>query len=133
ATAMPGYYQRPEGTAEVFDAEGYYRTGDVMAEVAPDHLMYVDRRNNVLKLAQGEFVAVVNLEAVFAGAAWVRQIFVYGNSERSWLLAVIVPTEEALARYPDRNELKAALRESLRATACSAELQSYEVPVDFII
>jgi fatty acid CoA ligase FadD9 len=133
ATAMPGYYQRPEITAEVFDAEGYYRTGDVMAEVAPDHLVYVDRRNNVLKLAQGEFVAVANLEAIYAGAPWVRQIFVYGNSERSWLLAVIVPTEEALARHPNRNELKAALRDSLRATARSAELQSYEVPADFLI
>jgi fatty acid CoA ligase FadD9 len=133
ATAMPGYYKRPEVTAEVFDAEGYYRTGDVMAELAPDHLVYVDRRNNVIKLAQGEFVAVANLEAVYAGAAWVRQVYVYGNSERSWLLAVIVPTEEALARYPDRDELNSALRDSLRATARTAELQSYEVPVDFLI
>ncbi|MBO0883486.1 MAG: AMP-binding protein, partial [Mycobacterium sp.] len=52
-----GYYKRPEVTAEVFDADGYYRTGDVVAEVGPDQLVYVDRRNNVLKLAQGEFVA----------------------------------------------------------------------------
>ena len=61
--ATPGYYKRPEVTAEVFDADGYYRTGDVMAEIAPDHLVYVDRRNNVIKLSQGEFVAVANLEA----------------------------------------------------------------------
>ena len=46
----------------------------------------------MLKLSQGEFVAVANLEAVFAGAPLVRQIFVYGNSERPNLLAVIVPT-----------------------------------------
>nr|WP_029112059.1 carboxylic acid reductase [Mycobacterium sp. URHB0044] len=133
AMATPGYYKRPDVTAEVFDAEGYYRTGDVMAEVGPDHLVYVDRRNNVLKLAQGEFVAVANLEAVYAGAPLVRQIFVYGNSERSSLLAVIVPTDEALSRYPDRDDLKAALRDSLQATARVAELQSYEVPADFLI
>jgi fatty acid CoA ligase FadD9 len=133
ATATPGYYKRPEVTAEVFDADGYYRTGDVMAEIARDHLVYVDRRNNVLKLAQGEFVAVANLEAVYAGAPLVRQIFVYGNSERSSLLAVIVPTDEALSRYPDRGGLKAVLRDSLQATARTAELQSYEVPVDFLI
>src|SRR6185295_14838773 len=64
-TATPGYYKRPEVTAAVFDADGYYRTGDVMAEIAADHLVYVDRRNNVLKLAQGEFVAVANLEAIY--------------------------------------------------------------------
>ena len=91
-TMMPGYYKRPEVTAEVFDADGYYRTGDVMAEIEPDRLRYVDRSKNVLKLSQGEFVAVANLEAVFAGAPLVRQIFVYGNSQRANLLAVIVPT-----------------------------------------
>lgn len=132
-TATPGYYRRPEVTAQVFDEDGFYRTGDVMAEIAPDHLVYVDRRNNVLKLAQGEFVAVANLEAVYAGAPLVRQIFVYGNSERSVLLAVVVPTDEALSRYPDQNELKAALLEVLRSTARVAELQPYEVPADLLI
>jgi len=65
---FPGYYKRPEATAGVFDAEGYYRTGDVVAEVAPRRLEYVDRRNNVLKLAQGEFVTVAKLEAVFGNS-----------------------------------------------------------------
>jgi fatty acid CoA ligase FadD9 len=90
--ATPGYYKRPEVTAEVFDEDGYYRTGDVMAEVAPDTLVYVDRRNNVIKLSQGEFVAVANLKAIYASAPAVRQIFLYGNSERPSLLGVVVPT-----------------------------------------
>ena len=77
---FPGYYKRPEVTAEVFDADGYYRTGDVVAEVAPDQLVYVDRRNNVLKLAQGEFVTLAKLEAEFGNSPLVRQIYVYGNS-----------------------------------------------------
>lgn len=133
ATATPGYYKRPDVTAEVFDSDGYYRTGDVVAEVAADHLVYVDRRNNVLKLAQGEFVAVFGLETIYAGAPLIRQIFVYGNSERSSLLAVIVPTDEALSRHPESDDLKGALRDSLRTTARSAELQSYELPVDFLV
>jgi fatty acid CoA ligase FadD9 len=133
-TATPGYFKRPDVTAKAFDPDGYYRTGDVMAELGPDHLAYVDRRNNVLKLAQGEFVAVARLEAVFASAALVRQIFVYGNSERPYLLAVVVPTAGALQRFAgDADGLKAALSESLRQTAKLAELQSYEVPVDFLV
>ncbi|MCW2653126.1 MAG: lgrD [Mycobacterium sp.] len=133
-TVSPGYYKRPQVTAEVFDADGYYHTGDVMAEIAPDHLVYVDRSKNVLKLAQGEFVAVANLEAVLAAAPLVRQIFVYGNSERSYLLAVIVPTPDALEKFGDDTAaLKTALAESLRETAGLAELQSYEVPADFLI
>ncbi|TGD90659.1 NAD-dependent epimerase/dehydratase family protein [Mycolicibacterium sp. CH28] len=133
-TAFPGYYKRPEVTADAFDADGYYRTGDVMAEIAPDHLEYVDRRNNVLKLSQGEFVAVARLEAIFAGAPLVRQIYVYGNSERASVLAVIVPTAEALLRHPGAPDaLKADLHQSLRDTAKLAELQSYEVPADFLV
>ncbi|QZA17893.1 thioester reductase domain-containing protein [Mycobacterium malmoense] len=133
-TATPGYFKRPDVTAGAFDPDGYYRTGDVMAELDPDRLAYVDRRNNVLKLAQGEFVAVARLEAVFASAALVRQIFVYGNSERPYLLAVVVPTADALERFADDADgLKVALSESLRRAAKLAELQSYEVPVDFLV
>ncbi|WP_232518837.1 carboxylic acid reductase [Mycobacterium intracellulare] len=133
-TATPGYFKRPDVTANAFDPDGYYRTGDVMAELEPDRLAYVDRRNNVLKLAQGEFVAVARLEAVFASAPLVRQIFVYGNSERPYLLAVVVPTDDAAERFAgDPNGLKAALAESLRQSAQLAELQSYEVPVDFMV
>jgi fatty acid CoA ligase FadD9 len=110
-----------------------YRTGDVMAEVTPDRVVCVDRRNNVLRLAQGEFVAVGNLEAMYGGAPLVRQIFVYGNSEQPNLLAVIVPAPIAVAEYGNSPALKAALHQSLQQTATAAELQSYEVPVDFLI
>ena len=134
-TATPGYYKRPDVTAAAFDDDGYYRTGDVMAEIEPDRLVYVDRRNNVVKLSQGEFVAIANLEAVFAGAPLVRQIYVYGNSERASLLAVVVPTPEALYALRRRHRRAQACAERV---ACSrprkaAELQSYELPVDFIV
>ncbi|MEV0342699.1 carboxylic acid reductase [Nocardia sp. NPDC050713] len=132
-TAMiSGYYRRPDLDAEIFDEDGFYRTGDIVAELGPDRLVYVDRRNNVLKLSQGEFVTVAKLEAVFAGSPLVRQIFVHGSSERAYLLAVIVPTDEALNRW-EGAELTAALSESLQQVAKDAELNSYEVPRDFLI
>lgn len=129
---FPGYYKRAETTANVFDEDGYYRTGDVFAEVAPDKLVYVDRRNNVLKLAQGEFVTLAKLEAEFGNSPLVRQIYVYGNSAQPYLLAVVVPTQEALARW-DLDTLKGKIADSLQNVARQAGLQSYEVPRDFII
>ena len=131
-TLIPGYYKRPEVTAEVFDADGYYRTGDIVAETGPDQLVYVDRRNNVLKLAQGEFVTVSKLEAVFGDSPLVRDIYIYGNSARSYLLAVVVPTEEALSRH-DVESLKPLISDSLQKVAKAAALQSYEIPRDFIV
>jgi fatty acid CoA ligase FadD9 len=88
-------------------------------------LVYVDRRNNVLKLAQGEFVTLAKLEAEFGNSPLVRQIYIYGNSAQPYLLAVVVPTEE--------NTSKSAIAESLQSVAKVAGLQSYEVPRDFII
>jgi fatty acid CoA ligase FadD9 len=129
---FPGYYKRPEVTAEVFDADGYYRTGDIVAELGPDQVRYVDRRNNVLKLSQGEFVAVSKLEATFGDSPLVRQIYVYGNSARPYLLAVVVPAEDALSRY-SADELKSAISSSLKEQARVAGLQSYELPRDFIV
>jgi len=131
---FPGYYKRPEVTAEVFDPDGYYRTGDIMAEVGPEQLTYLDRRNNVQKLSQGEFVTVSKLEAVFGDSPLVGQIYVYGNSARAYLLAVVVPTTDALSRSGgDIASLKPLISESLQDVAKSAGLQSYEVPRDFIV
>lgn len=129
---FPGYYRRPEVTAEVFDEEGFYRTGDVVAELGPDRLQYVDRRNFVLKLSQGEFVTASKLEAVFETSPLVRQIYIYGNSARPYLLAVIVPTPEALSQH-DTSELRVLISESLADVAKEADLQSFEVPRDFIL
>ncbi|MEU2092318.1 carboxylic acid reductase [Nocardia beijingensis] len=131
-TLISGYYKRPEITAEVFDSDGFYKTGDIVAELAPDRLVYVDRRNNVLKLSQGEFVAISRLESVYATSPQIRQIFVYGSSERAYLLAVVVPTEDVLA-WGDAEKMKTALSESLRQLAKDAELQSYEIPREFLI
>ncbi|WKG06062.1 carboxylic acid reductase [Mycolicibacterium sp. HK-90] len=122
---FPGYYKRPEVTASVFDEDGFYRTGDVVAEIGPGQLRYVDRRNNVLKLAQGEFVTLAKLEAVFGNSPLVQQIYVYGNSAQPYLLAVVVPNDPSVS--------KDAISESLQEVAREADLQSYEVPRDFIV
>ena len=128
-TLFPGYYKRPDVTAETIDEDGYYHTGDIVAETAPDRLVYLDRRNNVLKLSQGEFVTVSKLEAVFGDSPLIRQIYLYGNSARSYLLAVVVPTDDVL----NRDDPKSLIAESLQNVARAAGLQSYEIPRDFLI
>jgi fatty acid CoA ligase FadD9 len=124
-----GYYKRPEATAAAFDQDGYYRTGDIMARHDDGGHAYVDRRNNVLKLSQGYFVAPASLEAVYATAPLVQQIFVYGNSERSHLVAVVVPSEEALESAGGPTpELSGRITASLAGAARQAGLNSYEIP-----
>lgn len=132
---MGGYFKRPELTAERLDAEGFYRTGDVMAELGPDQLTFVDRCNNVIKLSQGEFVAVARLEAAYSRSPLIKQIYIYGTSERAFLLAVVVPTDEPLADYQQgrSEEVRAAIRQSLHTIAEENALNGYEIPRDLII
>ncbi|MFJ2402520.1 carboxylic acid reductase [Streptomyces xanthochromogenes] len=131
---VPGYYNHPELTADLLDEDGYYRTGDIVAETGPGRHAIIDRRKSVLKLSQGEFVATSRLEAIFAYSPLVRQVFVYGNSERSYLLAVVVPSADSLGRFEGRPEdLRQQLNESFLRVAKEEGLNSYEIPREFLI
>ncbi len=123
--AIPGYYQNPGATAVLFDDEGYLRTGDIVEEVGPDEVVWIDRQKNVLKLSQGEFVSTSRLEELFsANSPYIRQVYVHGSSLQSYLLAVVVPTGGAD---------KALLRRELDRIAAQEGLKGYEIPRDFLI
>ncbi|RIJ20763.1 acyl-CoA synthetase, partial [Clavibacter michiganensis subsp. insidiosus] len=122
---IAGYFRRPDVTAAVFDEDGFYRTGDVMARTGPDTYEYVDRRNNVLKLSQGEFVAVASLEATYGITPEVHQIALHGDSRHAFLVAVVVPAD---AGASDRDILAA-----LQRTAREQGLAPYEVPRGVIV
>jgi len=137
-TVMKGYFKNPAATAAVFTEDGYYRTGDIMAHIGEDELIYVDRRNNVQKLAQGEFVAIAQLETTYTnGDPLIAQAFLYGTAERAYLLGVFVPNLEAMQRaginVADPQAIKSKVRETLQSIANREQLQSYEVPRDFIV
>lgn len=123
--AIPGYYKNPEATRELYDAEGFQRTGDIVEQHGPDEVVWIDRRKNVIKLAQGEFVSISRLEETLgAGSPLFRQVYLYGSSLRAYLLAVIVPQGAAD---------KAQLRGELNRIAAREGLRGYEIPRDFIV
>lgn len=122
---IPGYFRRPDVTAAVFDEDGFYRTGDVMAQTGPDTYEYLDRRNNVIKLSQGEFVAVSALEATYGGTPEVRQIALHGDSRHAFLVAVVVPVD------PEATE--GDLLAGLQRTARAHGLAPYEVPRAIVV
>ncbi len=136
--ASPGYFKRPDATAKLFDDDGYVLTGDVVEERGPDHIVVIDRRNDVLKLSQGEYVAAGAIGVKFEGGSPViHQIYVYGNSSRSYLLAVVVPNmavaERLLGADPSEAQLKELIRSELKKVATAENMKSFEVPRDFII
>lgn len=133
-TMFKGYFGRPELTALAVDEEGFYHTGDIMAEIAPDQLVYLDRTNNVMKLSQGEFVPIAQLEALYGGAdPAIRQIYLYGNSSRAFLLGVAVPNPEVIAPDTPDAEIAAGLLAVIARIAAANGRHAYEIPRDLII
>jgi fatty acid CoA ligase FadD9 len=136
--ATPGYFKRPEATAGLFDQDGFLQTGDIVEERAPDHVVIIDRRNDVLKLSQGEFVPIGALGSIYEnGSDVIQQMYAYGNSARSFVLAVIVPNlevvESRLGPNPSDAALKALIRDELKRVAQAQALRTFEIPRDFII
>jgi len=134
----PGYFKRPDATAGMFDEEGFILTGDIMEERGPDHVVYIDRRNDVLKLSQGEYVAIGALGNAFeSGSRVIQQMYAYGNSARSYVLAVIVPNmnvvRNRLGANPSEADMKTLIRTELKAVARAENLKTFEVPRDFIM
>jgi len=132
------YFNNPEATAGLFDEDGFRRTGDIVEERGPNQITIIDRRQDVLKLSQGEFVAVGKLGKLFEqGSALIRQFYVHGDSRRSYLLAVIVPDFETItltSRLPaTQDELKSLLKNEIHRVARENGLRNFEIPRDFII
>lgn len=59
-----GYYKRPDLTAEAFDQEGFFSSGDVGLVYPNGTVKIIDRIKNIFKLSQGEYIAPEKVENV---------------------------------------------------------------------
>jgi long-chain acyl-CoA synthetase len=109
-----GYFKNEEETQKAFK-DGWYYTGDIVAVEKNGYVRVIDRKKDIFKLAQGEFVSPVRCEAVFHQSKFVEQICVYGDSLKNYLVAVIVPNEGVLTRWAAEENLSANCFEELCA------------------
>ena len=58
------------------------------------NLQIIDRKKNIFKLSQGEYVAPEKIENVLTQSLIISQAFVYGDSLQNSLVAIIIPEEE---------------------------------------
>lgn len=56
-SVFDGYYHNDEETAKAFTEDGWFKTGDICSVDELGRFSIIDRRKNVLKLAQGEYLS----------------------------------------------------------------------------
>jgi long-chain acyl-CoA synthetase len=139
-SVFQGYYKMEDKTREAIDENGWLHTGDIGLWTSSGQVKIIDRKKNIFKLSQGEYVAPEKIEAVLAGSKFVLQSFVYGDSFRNHLVAIIVPNPDTVKEWAQKNgfgksleelclspELKNQVLAELTATSRGAKLHGFEV------
>lgn len=116
------YYRNEEETKKAMTDDGWFRTGDIAEVDSLGRFKIIDRRKNVLKLAQGEYVSPERIENVYlAHTSIVSQGFVHGDSTQAFLVSVWGVDPAAFAPFASQVLKKTINPEDLDAVRAAAK------------
>ena len=102
-SVFKGYYKAQDKTDEVIDRDGWLHTGDIGFWLPGGRLKIIDRKKNIFKLVQGEYVAAgEDRERVCAQQVRSAEFRVRRLPTAS-LVAVVVPDEEVLVPWSKKH------------------------------
>ncbi|MBN8749685.1 MAG: AMP-binding protein [Variovorax sp.] len=103
-SVLKEYYRRPDATAEVLDAEGYFHTGDAGVLDAEGHLRIIDRAKDVGRLAGGAMFAPNYIENKLKFFPQIKEAVCFGHG-RDEVCAFINIDYEAVGNWAERRGL----------------------------
>lgn len=109
---MQGYYNKPEATAQVMTADGWFKTGDIGAVDEQGYLRITDRKKELFKTSGGKYIAPAHIEQMIKSSRFVNQVVLIGNG-RKFASALIVPNWEQIDSYAKLKNIKAGSRAEL--------------------
>lgn len=99
---MLGYYNNPEATAEVFDKDGFFHTGDYGKLDEEGWIYITGRKKNLIILSNGKNVYPEEIEADLQKVEGVNEVVVYAGESRVQKDKIIIVAEI----FPDADLLK---------------------------
>ncbi|KAI1432457.1 AMP-binding enzyme [Xylaria sp. CBS 124048] len=83
------YYKNEVETQKALDADGWFHTGDIAEFDELGRIRIIDRKKNVLKLSQGEYISPERIENVYMGSSnLIAMAYVHGDANESSLVGV---------------------------------------------
>ncbi len=108
-TVMVGYYNKPEDTADVMTADGWFLTGDIGKFVENNKgvkfLKITDRKKELLKTSGGKYVAPTPIESTLKEDLLVEQAMVVGDNMK-FVSVIIQPTFDSLKNWCKENGIE---------------------------
>jgi long-chain acyl-CoA synthetase len=122
-----GYWNKPERTAEVFDDDGFFATGDI-GTIDDDGFVFItDRKKDLIVTAGGKNVAPQPVESRLKESPFIDNAVLIGDG-RPYIVALLAPDAEAVARWGRERNLEPEPLDSLLA---EPELRaSFEQAID---
>jgi long-chain acyl-CoA synthetase len=102
-----GYWSRPGRTAEAFDDEGFFHTGDIGTIDEDGFVFITDRKKDLIVTAGGKNVAPQPVETLLKRSELVENAVLIGDG-RPFVVALLAPDLEAVARWATGHGLDAA-------------------------
>jgi long-chain acyl-CoA synthetase len=113
-TVFPGYWLKPAANAECFDAEGWFRTGDIGHFDADGFLYITDRKKELLKTSGGKLVAPQPIENKLKNQALVAHAALVGDRHK-FVSVLLSPNFAALEEWARQQGIEAKSRADLVA------------------
>src|SRR5712691_4545053 len=96
--ATRGYYKQAQATAEVFESNGWFHTGDIGHLDTDGFLFITDRKKDLIVTAGGMNIAPQNIENLLKADPFISQVMVYGD-RRPYPVALITVNPDELGKF----------------------------------
>ena len=123
---MKGYFNRPDATAEMIDADGWLHTGDIGEMDAEGFLRITDRKKDLLVTAGGKNIAPQLIELAVKTSKWVVNAVMLGD-KRPFPIMLVVPNVPLLREWAARHNYTYINDDALLARAETNEKMEREI------